>query len=509
MKRAEANWGLIFFLAFIKFVLPLFLQSGAFEPQRDEFLYYEQGQHLALGYLENPPFISYLGQISSWLGPHPAWIRIWPFLFGSLTLVITCMITAELGGRTFAQFIAGLGIITGAYMRIHFLFQPNILDIFFWTLSIYFLVRYINTKQEKYIYGIAISLALGWWSKYSILFMAVAIIIALLLSPYRNIFTRKTTWKAIGLAILIILPNLLWQYNHNWPLVHHMNELRETQLAYINRADFIKEQFLFLIPVLFVWITGLVWLSRNPMYRLIAFIYFGVILLLMFGSGKGYYALGAYPMLLAAGGVAIERWSSTRRVLRYAIVVLIIALTMPFIPMLLPIWKPEKLADFYKKAGMDKIGLLKWEDQQDHDLPQDFADMLGWNEMTEKAEIAMANSPDPDSTIVYCRHYGQAGALKFFNPGTFKNKVFTDNGSFLLWIPDSIKFKHLIYIGRKIPEQDDEVFQHFERYTVIDQVENPMSRQFGDKIIFYKNIDSTGLRLAREGIGELKRRFAR
>ena len=63
---------------------------------------------------------------------------------------------------------------------------------------------------------------------------------------------------------------------------------------------------------------------------------------------------------------------------------LIVVLTLPFIPLLLPVWKPDKLAAFYKKNGVDKIGLLKWEDQRDHPLPQDFADMLGWKELTGK-----------------------------------------------------------------------------------------------------------------------------
>src|SRR5688572_7792259 len=190
MKKAEAYWPLILLLAVIKFVLPLFLQSPVYELQRDEYLYYEQGQHLAFGYLENPPLLAWLGTISSWFGGSIAWIKFWPCLFGAATLVVACMITAEMGGDRFAQFITGLGIITGAYLRVHFLFQPNILDIFCWTLAAYFLIRYINTKKATFIYGIAFSLALGWWSKYSVLFMAVAIIASLLLTRHRIVFLK-------------------------------------------------------------------------------------------------------------------------------------------------------------------------------------------------------------------------------------------------------------------------------------------------------------------------------
>src|SRR5690606_28094147 len=140
-------WPLILLLAIIKFVLPLFLQHPLYELHRDEYLYYQQGQHLALGYMENPPLLSWLGHISSWFGGSPSWIKLWPSLFGAGTVVIACLIAAELGGKLFAQFIAGISIMTGAFMRMHYLFQPNAPDIFFWTLALYFLIRCINEQQ--------------------------------------------------------------------------------------------------------------------------------------------------------------------------------------------------------------------------------------------------------------------------------------------------------------------------------------------------------------------------
>ncbi len=511
MKKAEAYWPLILILAFVKFMLPVLLQSPVYELQRDEYLYYQQGQHFDFGYLENPPLLSYLGMISSWFGGSEAWIKFWPCLFGAATLVVTCLITAELGGKLFSQFLAALSIITGAYLRVHYLFQPNILDIFFWTLAIYFLICYINSRNENYIIWMAVSLAFGWWSKYSVLFITVAIIAGLLLSPYRNIFLRKKAWLGAGLALLLITPNLWWQYSHNWPVIHHMEELQATQLKYINRSDFMKEQLLLLLPVVFVWVTGLISLLRNSHYRIIAIIYVAVIALLMFGSGKGYYALGAYPMLLAGGAAAIEKWSEGKKWLRYTVTVVIIGLTIPFIPLLLPVWKPEKLAAFYQQYGIDKTGLLKWEDQKQHPLPQDFADMLGWKELAMKTETVFnsgLSNEIKDSTIIYCRNYGQAGALKFYCRSVrLKEKVISDNGSFLLWILDSFQFRHILFIGRKMPDKDDEVFQHFKSYTILDSVTNPLSRQYGTKIILFEDADWQANKLALDGLKEEKQKF--
>ena len=497
-------------LAIVKFLIPFVLVASVFELQRDEFLYYQQGQHLALGYLENPPMFSYLAIISSWMGGTEWTVKFWPALFGALTVIVACKITARLGGKGFAQFLTGFGMITGAFLRIHILFQPNILDIFFWTCCLYFLVRYVQTNNSKNIFWIAICIALGWWSKYSIVFLAAAIFIGLLLTSNRKVFVQKKTYSAILLSVLIIIPNLWWQYAHNWPLIHHMKELRETQLIYLNPLDFIKDQFLMTFPVMIVWIAGLVWVFRKSPYRIFGLIFFSVMILLMLGSGKSYYSLGVFSILMAAGGVSLEKWSSSKKWLRYVIAILVIGLTIPFIPIVLPAMNPEKLASFYKRNGVDKAGLLKWEDQRNHELPQDFADMLGWKEIAEKSENFFEQLPDStkENTIIFGRHYGHAGGMIFYSKNeSFRKKVFTDNGSFLLWIPNNLQFKNIILVARRMPGPFDKVFQHFEKVSVIDSVTNKFSRQFGDKIIFFENIDASGLKIAQDGLKEKKSEF--
>src|SRR5206468_7140584 len=112
------------------------------------------------------------------------------------------------------------------------------------------------------------------------------------------------------------VPNISWQYHHNWPLVHHMEELRDTQLAHLSAANFIKEQFLFLLPFVPVWVAGLFWLLKHPEWRWIFTSFFIVLFLLMLGSGKGYYALGIYPPIVAAGTVGWQKITVDRRWIR-------------------------------------------------------------------------------------------------------------------------------------------------------------------------------------------------
>jgi 4-amino-4-deoxy-L-arabinose transferase-like glycosyltransferase len=507
--RNNSN-AILFTLAALKFALPFLLQHGAYELHRDEYLYYAQGQHLDFGFLENPPLIGLLGYISSMFGGSPFWIKFWPALFGAATLLITARMAKELGGGAFAQTVAALSILFSAYLRIHFLFQPNFLEIFFWTLAAYYLIRYINTGQNKSIYFFSLALSLGWWSKYSVLFFAAAFFIALLLSPQRKMLAAKHFWLAVVLGVIAILPNIIWQYAHNWPLAHHMAELRETQLQYNNKSDFLKEQVLMLFPVLFVWLGGLFWLLRQPRCRIIAFIYLGVILLLMLGSGKGYYALGAYPMLLAAGGVWIERMGVLKSWVRYAAVGVILLLATPFVPLLLPMQPPHQMAKSNKAWGIEKLGLLKWEDQQNHLLQQDFADMLGWKELTQKAEAVFNSLPtfSKPHTWIICGSYGHAGALQYYaQQANFKKRVITGNGSFLLWMPQPLQFENIIFIDNEPPE--NLLFQHFEKASVMDSVTNPFSRQYGDKIMLYQHAQPEAIRIANESVKKMKATFTR
>jgi len=507
---SKKDWLIVTALAALKFVLPFLLQNPVYELHRDEYLYYEQGQHLDFGYLENPSLIGVMASISSLLGGSFFWIKFWPALLGALTLMITAGIVIELGGKLFACVVAAIGILLTGYLRVHFLFQPNCLEIFFWTLGCYFLLRYINTQQIRFLYFLSIALAFGWWSKYSVLFFITAIIFSLLITRHRKVFQQKHFWLAVALGVFLILPNIIWQYQHNWPLVHHMEELRATQLQYVSKANFIKEQFLMLFPAVFVWTGGLIWLLTQSKYRIIAFIYLVTVSLIMLGGGKAYYTLGAYPMLLAAGSVWLERISLKRSWVRIAVVSVILLLAIPMIPLLMPIQPPQVMAQTNKEFGLEKIGILRWEDQQNHPLQQDFADMLGWKELTGKAEALFHSLPDSvkSNTIVYCRSYGQASALRYYaSDHYFRNKIISDNGTFLLWIPDRLSFRHLLFVGHNMPKKDDAVFQQFEKATIIDSVSNPLSRQYGDKIILFENATDSAHLLANSGLKEMKAEF--
>ena len=504
------NNRLLYFLAFLKFILPFLLQSGFYEPHRDELLYLAEGRHLAWGFMEVPPLLSLFAWLTNLFGGSMFWIKCWPSLFGAFTFIISGKIILSLGGKSFALFLCFLSFVTGAYLRVHYLFQPNFLEIFFWTMLAYSLIRYIQTEKNNWLYIFGISTGLGMLSKYSVLFFIASLLLGLLLTKQRKIFTNKHLYFAALIGFVLFLPNLIWQCIHHFPVVYHMKELQETQLQYISEGNFLKDQLVMNFPCVFVWITGLlsVFFSKQiTQFRFIGWAYIAVISILMAGHGKSYYSLGAYPVLFAFGAFQLEQITSIRfKPLRYLFIVFPLLISFYSIPILLPIFKPEKLEAFYKKRHLEKTGTLKWEDLKNHPLPQDFADMLGWEEMTRKMGKAygMLTEKEKKSTLVFCDNYGQAGAVNYFGPKYGLPPAYSDNASFLYWMPDSLNFDNLVLLTDDPEEMSHPFIKDFTNAILVDSVSNPYARENGDLIILFKGGNDEFKKMFREKIEKKK-----
>jgi hypothetical protein len=515
MNTTRSLRNILFLLAFIKLIAPFFLQNGFYQPHRDEYLYLAEGHHLAWGYMEVPPFMGVLAWISDLFGAGTFWIKIWPAMFGAFTFLLVGKIILSLGGRLFALLLGWLPFVIDGYMRLFFLFHPNFLDVFFWTLMAFTIIRYIQTQQDKWLYLFGISMGLGMMGKYSVAFFAVSLLAGLLLTRHRKIFLNKHFYFSLLIALLIFLPNLVWQYNHRFPVITHMQELQDEQLRYNNAVDFIISQLLMNFPCVFIWIAGLVFVIRSgkgKSYRVVAWAYLFVIFLLILLRGKDYYALGAYPVLFALGAFYLEQSTRVRfRWLKPVMIVFALAFGLFALPLTLPVTKPAILIKYYKATGLNKTGFFKWEDQQMHPLPQDFADMIGWKEMALKAGAVYNNllPEEKKKTMVYCRGYFSAGALNYYRKEAGLPEVYSDNASFLFWMPDKYDIKNLIVLAHQIPAKDDIVFQQFEKMTIKDSVNMPLFRENGMKILLYENGNDSLNTIIEKGIAKLKSQFMR
>jgi hypothetical protein len=267
------------------------------------------------------------------------------------------------------------------------------------------------------------------------------------------------------------------------------------------------------IPCVFIWLTGLwglLFVKTLRDFRFVGFAYLFVIILLLVGHGKIYYSLGAYPVLFAFGAYQLERLTTSRaRVWRYACVLIPAILGILIIPILLPVFQPGKLAEFYRKMDTKSTGALKWEDLRNHPLPQDFADMIGWEEMAQKMSRAyeMLDSNEKKHTILFCDNYGMAGAVTFYAGKYRLPGAYSDNASFLYWLPQKMHIDNLLLLTDDKNEMQHDFIKNFSSAVVTDSITTPMAREHGDLIILLKGANNEFNQMFKEKIAKDKAAF--
>lgn len=503
------DWQLILFFASVKILIHFFTFSN-FELHRDAYLYYAQSEHLAWGFVAVPPSIAVFGKIATLIFGNTVFgLRFFPALIGGVNLIIIGLAVKELGGRKIAITLASLAyILSPSYLHVNALFQPVPFNHFYWLLSGYLILLMIRHNNPKIWIWIAIVFGLAFLNKYSIVFFYIAFAISLLISKYRYLYLSKYLIFTLAIGFVIIVPNLLWQYQNNWPVLLHMDELRETQLVHVHLSDFIIDQFLMNGHALLLWLGALLVLlfyKKEKQYRLFGFIYFFIIILLMLGSGKSYYTLGIYPILFVFGAYFTEKY--IKKYLLYVFSFLVISMfiglyfSLPFDG--IPITTFEKAVN---------EGAHRWEDGVYHDIPQDMADMTGWKEIGKQVrEIYFSlNEKNKSNCDIFCYHYGQAGAVMFYGKKINIPQPISFNGSFVFWAPDSLSKDYMIWVhsdlgndikpGSLLPQ----LFNKVELMTTID---NKYFRENGTKIYLCESPTEDYKNYYKTRIKELKGRY--
>ncbi len=512
-KKLSNQWILIIALALLKLIIH-FLTNTNYELHRDAFLYLALGDHLDWGFMSVPPTIAVLGNITRFFfGDSVFSIRLFPALIGATSVVMIGLIIRNLGGKTWAILLGcSAFILSPAFLRSNTLFQPVSFNQFYWLLTTYFIIKLVQTKNPKFWLHLGIVWGLAFLNKYSIVFLAVAFIIALLLTKDRKLFASKYFLYASLIGLVIILPNLIWQYNHNFPVVNHMTELRASQLVHVQIIDFLTAQLLMNFSNLVVWLFGLVlllFLKDGKPYRTIGYTYLVLLIIFIVLQGKAYYALGIYPALFAAGGFAIEKYLKGKwRNLKPVILALMILTLLPLLPYSLPVYPLEKMIEFgeqSKKFGGE--GALRWEDGRIHSLPQDYADMVGWKELADIVIQTYQSLPDSEQAdcAIYGENYGEAGAIKFHSKKYDLPEPVSFSGSFLFWAQDCFDKKILIYVN----DDTNDVAYYFTRVEKIGEITNPYARESGMPVWLCKNPRNGFEQFYAEKVKSLKDQFRR
>jgi 4-amino-4-deoxy-L-arabinose transferase-like glycosyltransferase len=440
-RRSSAEPILIILFSAVALLVHL-LTNGHYGYFRDELYYIACGRHLAFGYVDQPPLSILLLRISQvLLGNSLFAIRLLPALAGAATVAITGLIARELGGRGWAITLGCAGSLCALFnLAVANFFSMNAFEPLFWMGCIYLFVRIINGGSPTLWLWFGVLLGLGVENKHSTAFFAVGIFVALLLTPERRQFAEKWIWFGGLIAFAIALPNILWQAHHHWPTYELLSNIAHSDKnVALTPVQFIVQQIVFMNPgTLPLWLSGIVWLfgSRDGRRHMAL----GIIYLVMLAEfiilhGKSYYLAPAYPMLLAAGGVAVERVFANRlKWLKPGLLILILATGALLAPLAVPILPPAKLVAYMRAIGLQ---LPRTETSHTALLPQIFADQFGWEEMVASVGHVYNHlrPEDKKRAAIFCQNYGEAGAVDFFGPKFGLPPAISGHQNYFLWGP--------------------------------------------------------------------------
>lgn len=454
------------------------------EYHRDELLYFSTGLHPHFGYASIPPLTAWLASIlQSVFGYTIFAVKVFPAFLSGLFTFVTISITRELGGNNYAQILSGIAlIIMPLSLRAFHLFQPVCIDIFFWTLIIFYSIRYVNTNLDKYLVYIGIASGFALLNKYLVALLLISLLCSIAFSKHKNIFTKKHFYIGLAACLIICSPNLIWQITNGLPVINHMSELNAEQLVNVSRITFVVDQFTITLASAFLAIIGLFNLAKSKRFRYLAtcsLLTFSILIIL---RGKSYYTMGIIPLLIAAGAVTIEKYVLHKSI-RMLLPLAMIAISIPFLPFGIPTYNQAGMIGYFQNLE-DRFGLVlgrRFEDGSIHTLPQDYADQIGWEELTAITAKAYEQIPDKNKSMIYCENYGQAGAISIIGKKYGLPEAVSFEDSFMYWIPTKleIEVESFIYINDELGQDINDLFQDIK---IIGQISNPDAREYGTTV---------------------------
>jgi hypothetical protein len=411
---------------------------------RDEFDYIACGDHLAWGYVDQPPLIPFLIHLGrALLGDSLRSIRFIPALASSLLVVQTAVLARELGGRRFALWLSAITVVIAPqYLSNGSLLGTNCLEPNLWMGCAYFAILAIKRNDARYWLWFGVIAGLGLQEKYSIALFGLGVVVGLLLTPQRRAFLNPWIWLGGVAAFLIFLPNLLWNIHYHWPFLELMRNIRaEGRDVVLPLPQFFFQQTLLVHPFTApIWLTGLFALlfsSRLKPYRALGWCYLVCFTVFFVLHGKNYYLAPVYPMLLAAGAVVIDPALDhpKRGWLKPAIAIILLVAGAHLAPVAVPILSPDNFIAYTKTLPM-KLPVMEHSHARAV-LPQWYADQFGWEEIVAETALAWNRlAPEERNDCgIFAQDYGQAGAIDFLGGKYGLPKSLSGHQTWFLWGP--------------------------------------------------------------------------
>lgn len=450
--RAPLSFAVILAAA-VKLIVHLVLAApyGYF---RDELYYLAAARHLDFGYVDFPPFIAGVVALTrATLGESLLALHVFPALAGAALVVLAGLMARELGGGPFAQGLATLAALAATvYLGIDSMLTMDAFDELWWALAAYLLIVILArgpSRQRWLAFGVVVGL--GMMTKVTVAYLIAALGVGLLATAHRRLLLSRWPWIAGLVAAILFLPYVLWQVRTGWPTLEFWRYYATGKTYPVTPLEFLGQQITVMNPLtLPLWLAGLYFFlfsSRGRRWRPLGVAYVVLYAVLTLQQAKFYFLSPAYTWLFAGGGVLFERWLRGHMAwLRVAYPALLAAVGLLLAPLAMPLLPVET---FIRYAGALHFEEVRQERLQTAELPQAFADRLGWPEMVQAIAKVYGSLPPEERAraCIYTENYGEAGAIDFFGPALGLPNALSGHNSYAIWGYGDCAADPLITVG--------------------------------------------------------------
>ena len=409
--------------------------SGAYGFHGDEMYFVVAGQHPAFGYVDQPPLTPLLSAASvALLGVSPTAVRVLPAIEMALVVVLVALIARDLGGSRRAQVLAAITAALSGYLGAGHLDTTTEPDLLAWAVILWLLVRLFAGADPRLWLAVGVVAGIGLENKDTLLFLGAGLAVGLVVAKRWDVVRSPWAWGAIGIALLLWVPNLAWQATNGWPQLTMASQI--AGYAADNRAQVVPLLWLFTGPLLFpVSVAGLAWMlfarSAAP-WRAIGIAALVALALVVVTGGKAYYAIGSAAVFMAAGAILVDRWlargHAVLKAAGFAVVAvlsaaLIVLLTLPILP----------LATYATTSLPATV--------------PDTANQVGWPQFVATVEqVVTALPPDERArAVILANDYSEASPLVLLGHGL--PPVYSGHNAYWDWGPPPADRTVVVHVG--------------------------------------------------------------
>jgi len=394
--------GALLVLAALRLLLHT-LTNGHYGFHRDELATLDDARHLAWGYVAYPPLTPFVARVAlAVLGTAPAAVRFFTALAQCTAMVVAGLMARELGAGRRAQIVAALAVaVSPVSMSAGHLFQYVSFDLLWSVLAVYFVIRLLQSGEERWWIAVGAAIGLGLITRYTIAWLVAGLAVGFLLTPARRLLLSWWLIAGVAVALVVVLPTLVWEVQHGFISLDFLRSIHARDVR-IGRTDgFLWKQLLvpanlFTIPL---WVAGLFFYFRKPegeRYRALGWTFVAAMVLFTAAQARDYYTAPLYPMLLAAGAVMSGQWPRWARGLNWAGLAVAFGLGVAFVLPVAPVHS-------------------RWF-QAEIRVNGDLREEIGWPELVERIAQIRDSLPagDRSTTGILTGNYGEAGAIELY-----------------------------------------------------------------------------------------------